>query len=161
MKIIFLDMDGVLCTNRAHVAQGLIDPENHGYMDALDREAVGMLNKLQEKHPDILYVLSSTWRKLHPRAWMEQHLRKYNWKGEFHPDWKTDAEGIVRGEEIQRWLDAHRDVDTYVILDDDSDMLDKQNYHFVKTDSYNGITAENYWHMERIFQNGNMAGNPS
>jgi hypothetical protein len=152
MKIIFLDMDGVLCTQRAHIAQGLQHmPNHHPFMDALDREAVGMLNAFTAQFYT-KYVLSSTWRKQHTQTEMEQHLRKYGWKGEFHDDWKTDEDGPVRGWEIERWLGNHRDVTNYIILDDNSDMLDSQKFHFVQTDEWNGLTAQNYWQMEKIFR---------
>jgi hypothetical protein len=153
VKIIFLDMDGVLCTNRAHIAQGYPHmPNHHPFMDALDREGVGMLTALERKVGNILYVLSSTWRKQHTKEEMEEYLKRYNWTGEFHPDWRTDDLGPIRGNEIERWLQAHPDTDNYIILDDSGDMLESQKYHFVQTDEYNGIMAENYWHMERIFE---------
>lgn len=155
MKIIFLDMDGVLCTNRAHTAQGLQHmPNHHPFMDALDREAIGMLNALTAQ-VYCKYVLSSTWRKQHSKEEMEEHLRKYGWKGEFHEDWKTDHIGPIRGNEIQRWIDSHtwdNGNKNYIILDDNDDMLGSQKFHFVQTDEYNGLTMENYWHMERIFR---------
>ena len=158
MKIIFLDMDGVLCTNRAHIAQGIVGmPNHHPFMDALDREAIGMLNKLHEKYDDILYVCSSTWRKQHTMFEMRDYLRLYGWTGDFHPDWKTDHEGPIRGNEIERWLIHHPETDNYIILDDNSDMLEHQKYHFVQTDSYDGISSQNYWHMERIFNERNLA----
>lgn len=47
----------------------------------------------------------------------------------------------LRGEGIQEWLDNHPDVTSYVILDDNSDMLDEQLFNFVQTDTYYGITA--------------------
>jgi hypothetical protein len=153
MKIIFLDMDGVLCTNRAHIAQGGIQGmPNHSFMDALDREGVGMLTAIEKKCGDILYVLSSTWRKRHTKKEMEDWLRRYGWTGEFHPDWRTGELNGPRGLEIEEWLSRHPDTENYVILDDSGDMLESQKYHFVQTDDYNGIMAENYWHMERIFE---------
>jgi len=168
MKIIFLDMDGVLCTMRAHIGQGYQGMPNHGFMDAIDREGVSMLNAFCAKFPDTKYVLSSTWRKHHSKKAMEEWLQIFDWKGEFHVDWKTDEDGPIRGNEIERWLLAHKDVTNYIILDDSSDMLDSQKFHFVQTDEYNGITAGNFWHMERIFRldpnldyeeyHGNVAG---
>jgi hypothetical protein len=157
MRIIFLDMDGVLCTTRAHYAQGYLNMPNHGFMDALDREGIGMLNKFNAEHPDVIYVLSSTWRKHHTKKEMEEWLKdKYGWNGKFHDDWRTDDGGPIRGNEIQRWLDKHQ-VDNYLILDDSSDMLPEQQYHFIHTDDYNGISFENYEHMEKVFADGNLA----
>lgn len=53
----------------------------------------------------------------------------------------TDHMGRERGDEIQRWLDAHEDeVENYLILDDDMDMLDEQLLNFVQTDGFYGIS---------------------
>ena len=52
----------------------------------------------------------------------------------------TDNSGPWRGDEIQRYLYLHKDdIESYVILDDDNDMLDEQLFNFVQTDSYDGI----------------------
>lgn len=53
----------------------------------------------------------------------------------------TDHMGSARGDEIQRWLDAHEDeVESYVIIDDDNDMLEEQLFHFVQTDGWYGLS---------------------
>ena len=43
-----------------------------------------------------------------------------------------DMIDYIRGDEIQHWLD-HNEVESYVILDDDDDMLASQMANFVKT----------------------------
>lgn len=49
-----------------------------------------------------------------------------------------------RGLEIEYWLAKHPEVENYVILDDDNDMLKKQLEHFVQTDAYKrGLSLEN------------------
>lgn len=151
MKIIFLDMDGVLCTNRAHVAQGYQDMPNHGFMDALDREGVGMLNRIHNKYHPVQYVLSSTWRRFHTRTEMIEWLQRYGWTGEFHPDWATPYLGTIRGEEVKNWLDRHPEVSNYVILDDNSDMREDQKFHFVQTSDTDGISLRNYVQIEKVF----------
>lgn len=158
MKIIFLDMDGVLCTERAHTAQDIqYMPNHHLFMDALDREAIGMLNKFNTAHPDTLYVLSSTWRKHHTLDEMMDYMNGvYRFNGSWHHDWKTDELGPIRGNEIDRWLQDHPGTDNYLILDDNNDMLESQKYHFIQTDDYNGLTMRNYWRMEQVFAEGNI-----
>ncbi len=52
-------------------------------------------------------------------------------------DFKERAE---RGHEIQHWLDNHPEVESYVIFDDNDDMLKSQEDHFIKTDEKYGIT---------------------
>lgn len=46
-----------------------------------------------------------------------------------------------RGEEVERWLEEHEDdVETYAILDDDSDFKKEQLFNFIQTDTYEGLT---------------------
>ena len=53
----------------------------------------------------------------------------------------TDHMGSSRGDEIQRWLDAHEDeVESYVILDDDNDMNEDQLFNFISVDGWYGIS---------------------
>lgn len=53
----------------------------------------------------------------------------------------TDHMGYCRGDEINRWINNHEnEIESYVIIDDDSDMLDEQLFNFVQTDTYEGIT---------------------
>ena len=62
--------------------------------------------------------------------------------------------GSQRGDEIQRWLDTHEDeVDSYVIFDDDGDMLDEQLFNFVQTDSFEGITSREIKLAKTILNN--------
>lgn len=119
MKIIFLDMDGVLTCTRTHVAN-----RDGGLWHRVDRTAVLLLNRLHDGHDDVRYVLISTWRKFHIRTQMEILLRDAGWTGEFHEDWKTGQRIIKfsqvadRGHEVRDWLDGHNEVESYVIIDD-------------------------------------------
>lgn len=69
----------------------------------------------------------------------------------FHFKYKDEYVTIHRGEEIQhiiykyRWKYEELGVDrltNYLILDDDTDMLLWHAEHFVKTDTYEGITED-------------------
>lgn len=51
----------------------------------------------------------------------------------------TGDRRTLRGTEIKEWIDSHN-VEDYVIIDDDSDMLPDQMLHFFKTDNYVGLT---------------------
>lgn len=49
----------------------------------------------------------------------------------------------IRGTEIQSYIDNHKDIiKNYVIIDDDSDMLDSQLDNFVQTDYKYGLTDD-------------------
>ena len=47
---------------------------------------------------------------------------------------------ISRGEEIHRYLEEHKEVESYVIIDDSPDMLYYQRYNFVHTNTFLGIS---------------------
>jgi hypothetical protein len=141
MKIVFLDMDGVLCTIRSHTAQN--SPAPRGVMQALDREAVGLINILMvQQQQAVRCVLTSTWRFLYSRHWIDGHLHRHGWEGQFHDDWKTGVspEGeVARGREIKEWLSRHPEITDYVIFDDNPNMLPEQQPFFVQTHPHNGI----------------------
>jgi FMN phosphatase YigB (HAD superfamily) len=137
--IIFLDIDGVLCTARSCV-------RSQGLMQTLDPVGVQMLCQLIED-TDAQLVLSSTWRNHHDQMEMTGYLKNAGMHNvPWHQNWKTpDFKSGPRGEEIKHWLTNHApNNQNYLILDDDSDMLPEQMDRFVKTDTYNGITWQNY-----------------
>lgn len=125
MKYLFLDVDGVLSLYRNKSMFGLSKP---------------CLKQLERiiKETNAKIVLSSTWR-LFPEtlSFLKKNL-KYR---ELYVYDVTPVSG-KRGAEIEEWLDTHSDIDSYVILDDDSDMLDSQLSHFIKTNMKEGLTPE-------------------
>lgn len=129
-RILFLDVDGVLNTERS---QGLFSISN------------GPLERLRKivKDTDCSIVLSSTWRK-DPRA-MAELQRRFKYKG--IPTWVGVTpihDDGYRGLEIAAYLQkiefGKHDMDRYAILDDDSDMMDHQLRHFFQTDPEHGLT---------------------
>ena len=65
----------------------------------------------------------------------------------------------LRGEAIKQYLETHNDIESYVILDDDSDMLDEQLFNFVQTDGFEGITTREVKLCKSIL-NGERVINP-
>ena len=109
MKIIFLDVDGVLnCRNTfAYSTSPFV----------LEPNFIKRL-KLIIKKTGAKVVLSSVWRKWpEGRELLKQH---------FHYIDETIILDAIRGEEIKEWLSRHPRVEKYAILDDDSDMLPNQ-----------------------------------
>lgn len=154
MKIVFLDFDGVLNSheyirNRA--------PENErGSRIGLDRVAVARVNRLlAETGAEV--VVSSTWRHGKKRTQLCDILNDVGFVGVVRgmtPEWLTKTPGGIyaakcRGEEIQAWLDnaAHigHDVESFVIVDDDSDMAHLA-YRLIKTSFETGLLDE---HVDR------------
>jgi hypothetical protein len=149
MKIIFLDIDGVLCTAKSHYAFG-----GKGMMLDWCPTSAALVLRLLEKTGAKL-VISSTWRMdphhedLNPRLMrfgLWKHLFVNPREGE---DWRTDQIG-PRGVEVAEWLARHLDVTHWVSLDDSMDFSADQKMNWVLTDPMNGISAENYLQANEI-----------
>lgn len=161
--IIFLDIDGVLCTLRSHYAFG----DDGGLMSAWDITVCQMIRRLCSKY-DAKIVVSSTWRNNPPNVrtylctygladHMVSELFRERIKGNvLNHDWITPKSDHVphatRGTEIQMWLDANPKYKNYIIIDDDSDMLNHQLPFFVKTDGYEGFGARDYEKCEVLLK---------
>lgn len=137
VKVIFLDIDGVLNSSRSCYAFGGF-PHDFGTaaMARFDHVAIALIRKACEL-TDASIVLSSTWRLLHSVHECANGLDLPIFD-------KTPGGGGFRGAQIQEWLDAHPEVEKWVIVDDDSDMLDSQKPQFVQTDFQNGLSYDNY-----------------
>ena len=152
MKVIFLDIDGVL-NNEEHIVKihGLLGKEQ--YLDLLreigelpfDYRSCELLQKFI-KETNVEVILSSTWR-LNPEA--PNIIKRY--AGIEIKDITPRLNGI-RGEEIQQYLDNHKEISNYVILDDDSDMLESQKKHFVKVNNKVGLTIKEIIQCENILK---------
>jgi len=145
MKILFLDMDGVL--NSAHWFRTRPNEPIMGARDELyiniDPTAVIRLNVIMYKTKCKL-VLSSTWRSLESIAMIGAALRL---RGLATPLLGiTPSLGNPRGKEIQAWLDlAGSDVESFVILDDSDDMV-HLSHRLVQTSFEEGLQDE---HVKR------------
>lgn len=129
-KIIFLDIDGVLNV----YPQGR-DKYGSTFHTHFEDNLQEIIDKTNAK-----IVISSTWRysglKVMQNMWRDRGLA-----GEVIDITPIEPNGI-RGDEIAYWL-QHNQVDTYVIIDDDSDMLPEQMPYFVRT-------SENYNHTDKV-----------
>ena len=132
MKVVFLDIDGVLNSHRTCIAFGGIP---HTTADngrsKLDEVAIRLIGGIVCAAGAVV-VLSSTWRK--------------------HSDWldygpaldlpivdRTPSGRGPRGQEIADWLATHPEVESYAIIDDDGDMLPEQKPFFVHTKYADGF----------------------
>lgn len=154
MNIIFLDIDGVLNS----IDSVLAFRDEHLFWsnrkESLDPVSVGLLHQVCIQ-TDAKIVISSTWRKLYSEQEFRDIFASYGWSGfpligmttndKVHPD------SWYRGYEIQHWLDNHKFWSNYVILDDDSDMLDEQSEQFVHVSGIHGFRSEHYCKVLRIF----------
>ena len=136
MRIIFLDIDGVL---------------NNGKPGLIDRDCVGRLNRIVAA-TDAKIVLSSSWRYMVHRndlslAGFEFLLRTHGATGVqvigVTPSDETfRCEPNIRGKQIRRWLanncDKHQ-VETCVALDDTDCGISEIGYPLVLTDGRKGL----------------------
>lgn len=119
-KIIFLDIDGVL--NVIYQGRDKYGSLFHPHFED------NLAHIINETEADI--VISSTWRysglKVMQSMWRDRGL-----PGNVIDVTPTIHDG-VRGDEIDLWLRENQ-VDSYVIIDDDADMLPEQMNNFVQT----------------------------
>lgn len=141
MRIIFLDIDGVL--------------NSWSTVYKITTKKLQLLNDLIEQ-TGAKIVISSSWRigSNDVKEFLDKNFAKNRNFRLDNPNQElidnifykntiglTDTFGPNRGAEIKRWLDIYcDDVESYVIFDDDTDMLDEQLEHLVQTDTYYGIT---------------------
>lgn len=139
MKVIFLDIDGVLCCPRSCVAHGGYpaagNPVSWGKFDEV---AVKMLQEAMRKTGAIV-VLSSSWRST-------VNLEALQWRLGIRIESVTreGTEAEPRGAQIHDWLIRNPGVESYAILDDDEDMLPDQMPHLCLTSKRNGFLLGHY-----------------
>ena len=135
MKIIFLDVDGVLnCQNSKSNCYGIM---------GIDDDKVIRLRKIVEC-TDAKIVLISTWKtnwqKLHKdeQGYMADYLDRKLKRQRLAIMDKTDDYIAMRGEGIDQWLKG-RNVESFVILDDEEFDYAKTGIidRLIKTEFYN------------------------
>ena len=167
-KIIFLDIDGVLNSERSFVGGAYREREYHdhfkdGTVDdpywlkitrcTIDPIACDLVNRVL-RECDAYIVMSSTHRQHFPDDGrklenLQNYLAALGVDGHRLIGW-TPRLGTPRGIEIKYWLDKNPGWERFVIVDDDSDMLPEQMEYFVKTDNAIGVTIQTYRKMRQI-----------
>lgn len=146
MKILFLDFDGVITTydskwcidtKKLLLVNDIVSQTDakivvtsswkHGHID-VDSFKKSIYNKKTDKCSPLCYNTISENEAIFAR-FIDQIYDI------------TDSNGSWRGDEIERWINAHEDeIESYVILDDDSDFHEDQLFNFVQTDTFEGLT---------------------
>lgn len=145
MKIVFLDIDGVIC----------LDGQN------FDKRAIYFLNKLINETGSKV-VISSTWRYLYSVEELSELFDENGFAGKIidrTPIWneykhlvgtRTSNELLSywtneRGEEINLWLNWNKDkhIESFIIIDDNvEDIFSMFPDTYIKTDSVEGFTRK-------------------
>jgi hypothetical protein len=155
MKILFLDIDGVLITEASARYYRWLDkdaPESDKGWRTWCPIATNNLRILLDRVPDLQIVLSSSWRtgrtiKECADLLEENDIDRTRMVG------RTGAtvDSQPRGIEIQLWLDEHPEVIRFAILDDDSDMAHLMDRLF-KTEFSVGLTLPSVQDIYRHFK---------
>lgn len=155
MKVIFLDIDGVLNNEYSE--------SRCGKYIGIDDDKVELLKQIVDKTGAII-VLSSTWRLgttrygqslEHHHEYMNEKLGKYG-LGIYDVTPELSQYGDLRGKEINIWLQEHKDlnIESWIVLDDEFfldfnlpqyDILD----HWVKTDYYDSEGGLSQEHVDK------------
>lgn len=144
MKIIFLDIDGVL-NNVEHCEQldQLLGKEQYWALIRavsqmpFDYRSCLLIKKMIDK-TGAKVVLSSTWRANIKNI---EIIEKF---AQIKISDRTPILHTIRGKEIKKYILEHPDITQYVIIDDDSDMLPEQIENFCLIDRNVGFTEKDF-----------------
>jgi hypothetical protein len=132
-KIIFLDFDGVITTDKSDYR--------------LDARKLALLGRIIDA-TDCSLVISSSWRSISVQTTIESLSDSMDYfnNGIVFP-FCNRIVGVTdilaqqsRGDEIAKWIADKGFSGQYIILDDINDFLEEQLPHFVKTDGKKGLS---------------------
>lgn len=139
MKVVFLDIDGVLVTERTW-------EQAIGDFAAFDADCVARLNDILQRSRAKV-VVSSTWRLT---TSLEKLARFFHEQGVVADlvDVTPDREDMNRTLEVQEWLDQADPVSSFVVIDDGQIDGDLATRH-IRTQFALGLQPE---HVDRALQ---------
>ena len=136
MKVIFLDVDGVLNSKEFIMSQHINGKRKGGIIGTSDE----MMDRLQTivKESGAIIVMSSSWRGgfMAGNEHFEKNITKpFAKRNMFITDITPRDRNMERGLEIKAWLDKHPEVERFIILDDEEfDIHEHYPKQLVKTD---------------------------
>jgi Swiss Army Knife RNA repair-like protein len=155
MKVLFLDVDGVLITEASARYYRWLhrnQPECDKGWRVWCPIATNNLRTLMARIPDMKIVLSSCWRTGRTTEECADLLTEQGLAGSRLIGRTGHSEvGKVRGDEIQEWLDQNPYVSHFAIVDDDSDMAHLAT-HLVQTDFRVGLTLPHNDEIVRLLE---------
>ena len=146
MKVIFLDIDGVLNS----VAYNRMRSMEDGF---IDKTRLPILKEIVDA-TGALVVLSSTWKRHWEKEYLDcdfigRQLIETFFLGDIEIYDKTPNKS-TRADEIRAWLSEHDDVESFVILDDIFFGWGELAYNLVRTDERIGRGLENVHKIKAI-----------
>lgn len=134
MKVLFCDIDGVICIQ----SSSTISFGNNVLLEKFDINCIDQLKRILAT-TGAKIVISSSWRKLFDHEDIISHFVGYGIGGDNIIDF-TPILRDHRGNEIQDWLNNNK-VDNFAIVDDDADMCHLLP-HLIQTNYKTGLTKE-------------------
>ena len=140
MRLVFLDIDGVLNTASAYdwgvKPLALICPDNVAYFNSIIEQT------------ECKIVVSSSWRmSIHEGdmtlVGFQEMLRSHGMRGKVVGCTPSGEQAAERWQEIRQFLDENSpsfEIESYVVIDDDCDA--GEGHPFVRTDCRLGLTKQ-------------------
>lgn len=145
LRVLFLDIDGVLNSTRTALALGGIPhdlrPED---VSKLDPVALALIRNLC-RAAGLSVVVSSSWRILHHWDAIGRALNLPTM------DATPRCPTGFRGDEVRAWLAAHPEVRDWAAVDDDCDFHPDQASRLVRVDSAEGLGWFNFLELCSLF----------
>lgn len=161
MKVIFLDIDGVL---NCSTSKSFCHDDTCGIITGIDSDKVKRLARIVEQ-TGAKIVLSSDWKvgwekyyitnKPSHAKYLDNHLLKKGGLIIFDKTPNTNKGSWFRGEEILTYLRLHQGIDNYVILDDtffEDFSIKEISEHLVLTEYKVGLTDDDVEKAIRILR---------
>ena len=151
MKVLFLDFDGVMNSvasfvyNNRQNLMGVTDTPTHRSFCPISSSN---LQYILEELPDVQVVVTSSWRKHKTLSALQEIFKTNNILPERMIGDTPISKSGYRGAEVEMYLKQHPEVTSFVILDDDSDLIPHMD-RLVQTDSRNGLT---FTDAERVIE---------
>jgi len=148
MKVIFLDVDGVINTEDQMRREYEKGHKTSSYYLTLDHFKIELLAKLV-KESGAIVIVSSSWRigGFEKAPSMVNLTNQLNQHGIIVSGYTPTSFEGVRGREIAQWIMTNcREIPQFCILDDSSDMEDLKEEHLIQTTWKHGLLPE---HVEK------------
>ena len=154
-RVIFLDYDGVVNTPMWN-AEGTACSYGFPKQGKVNNfQAVQWVSEACQKFGyDI--VVTSTWR-------LDPNYKECLINGGLRPGIEILGRtprlpGRPRGAEIKAYLEEHPEINYYIIVDDEADILPEQCGHFIMTNGDTGFNLGEFKEFEQIFLKDNAQG---
>lgn len=145
MKVLFLDVDGVLNTDKTRRDNGL---------EFIDPIRVNLVNDIVDR-TGCEVVLSSSWRVFFKQEKLHKMFKEAGLKKPLHDFTPVARAPDGRGDEIMRWLEDQGEV-TFAIVDDDVFDITPifSEDVVVQTNDDDGLTPEHAENLIKILGGG-------